>query len=149
MKSEDSFDRCLSEAHRASPSVRPVAASDTWLLVRSVADRFGLDAGATWMWASRDVVPSERVDYGADNGVWPSALARLVGARSSEPILVLTEVEGPPIAVRGPLDGLLTFLHELPPLECFFVDDTLDWVVFDTHHDELILFLRPDEVEKR
>lgn len=126
----------LSAICAADPRLVYLSAEATDDLLARVAARFRVDTSRLWWWEG---IPNARsVPYAEGQGL--SELARLVVDPDGDLTLVVTGDEPPPwLGIAGPLPALLQLLNETPHFEFFVVDNELNWIVFDTHHDELVV----------
>jgi hypothetical protein len=121
---------------RRIPEARLVSSGEADALQQRVAQRFGLPVGRAWWWEHLRHPVTSRV-YGQADGL--SVLHESLPESALEPYLFLTDDNPPPwICVQGPGDALIRLLRELRFVECFLVDDSLSWIVFDTHHNSLV-----------
>ncbi len=106
-------------------------------VTEAVATAFVADRECTWWWQALSA-PAETQAYGTDDGL--ARVRALHESKHGDFTLVVTDDEAPPWeGVRGSLDGLIGMLREHPYFEYFVVDDSVSWVVFDTHHDCLVI----------
>jgi hypothetical protein len=116
--------------------VRLLASDEAEMIQNRVAERFGLPAQSCWWW-ERLPAPSMSIAYGQGDGL--DAVLAAVPAGTSEAYLLLSGDEPPPWpCVHGPVGGLVRLLRELPFMEFLVVDDSMDWILFDTHHNALV-----------
>lgn len=106
-------------------------------LLEETAQRFSIDANRIWWW--ENLAGAITVPYEEDHA-W-AALDRWVdrfGAKKL--VLVATGDEAPPwLGVRGNWPALRDLLKDLPYFEFFIVDDAVSAVIFDTHHNALVM----------
>lgn len=126
----------LNDALRQTPEVRRLTRDAAEALERRVADRFDFPVGQPWWWEQLRP-PVRSLPYGQDDGLGLLHSSLPSGSRRS--YLFLTDDKPPPwICLQGQVDALVRVLGEIRFIECFFVDDSLDWILFDTHHNALI-----------
>lgn len=128
----------LNELERASESIGgvarlPVEQADDF--VRDLAERFVADPSAARWWEAlnRDAT---RVPYGDRDGLelvggWlnPRSIVRLVA----------TDEQNPPWPVyEGETEKIVAMLRECRFFEFLLAPKELDWVMFDTHSNEII-----------
>jgi len=103
----------------------------------AVADAFVDDREHLWWWESLRT-PAKVGSYGKNDGL--AHLQMILGCKSGSLVLVVTDDEGPPwSAVRGALPRLIGMLRDHQYFEYFLVDDSFSWIVFDTHHNALVI----------
>ncbi|MEQ8766539.1 MAG: hypothetical protein RL885_21680 [Planctomycetota bacterium] len=107
------------------------------LALDRVADRFVNERDRVRWWTS--LKGDIEVDsYGTADGL--TLLRERLRGVSSELTLVITDDDPPPwLGIRGELPELLSLLADLPCCEFFVFDDRQEWLLFDTHHNELIV----------
>jgi hypothetical protein len=126
----------LSDALQRSPEVRRLRGEDAEALEQRVAHRFGFPAAHAWWWEQLRP-PVRSFEYGQGDGL--SVLHSSLPSGSRDSYLFLTDDNPPPwICLQGPVDSLIRVLRELRFIECFFVDESLSWILFDTHHNAVI-----------
>lgn len=120
--------------------LRVLDADETERLTWDVASRFVEDPSCLWWWESLLGV-SQSIEYHGDG---LKLLSTLLAARSGELTLFVTDEQRPPwMALRGSRDALIELLGDHQSFEYFVVDDSLDWIIFDTHHDCLVIVGAP------
>lgn len=121
---------------RSFPRIRQLSSGDAAELCEHVATKFVRDPHAKWWWTVLgDGTTTHR--YGDQDGL--EVLEALLPA-ADEVTLVVTDDESRPWpALRGPLGELLRMLREMRYVEFFVVPPDTGWVVFDTHHNELVV----------
>jgi hypothetical protein len=106
-------------------------------LVGEVAERFVDDPNALWWWDSL-AEESWQIAYGDTDGL--EQIERLLEKETTPVYLVVTDDEHPPwLVVRGGLSEIIALLREQRVFEFFIVDESRSWVIFDTHHNCLIV----------
>jgi hypothetical protein len=117
-----------------APRVRILSKEETSALVNRIGERHRLGLARNWWWDG--IVGANVVSY---NDCGLSTLARLIPAASAPLYLVITDDESPPwMAVAGLWGDICHLLEENRYFESFVVNDACTWVVFDTHHNQLI-----------
>ena len=104
----------------------------------SVANRFGFPETLVWWW---ETLPNDatHLSYSDDNGF--DKLRQILSTKSGPLCLFVTDDEPPPWpCITGPIEPLIRLLKEERFFEYFIVDHNLDWILFDTHHNKLILW---------
>lgn len=115
-------------------------------LTNEIRRRFVSESSQRWWWTT--LCAAHQVhEYGDGDGL--SLLIALAGGRSDIFTLLVSDDEFPPWpAVRGTLSGLVAMLRELRYFEYLLVDDSLRWVLFDTHHNCIVDMEEPRNVPK-
>jgi len=103
-----------------------------------VAAAFVREPNCRWWWETLAVPASAHpYDLEIDGLRW---VEQLLGTFSGPFTLVITDDQFPPWeAVRGSLDGLVAMVGDHRCFEYFIVDDSLSWILFDTHHNDLVI----------
>lgn len=105
-------------------------------LLDALAERVLRDDSVTWWWTAL-AVPHQTISYGDGDGL--DELARIVPLEARV-LLVITDDEARPWPVfSGVASALLAVLRGVRFCEYFFVDPALSWLVFDTHHNQLVV----------
>ena len=106
-------------------------------VTESVSATFVADRSSLWWWESLRN-PATVEEYGDEDG--QIILQHLLGCVPGPLTLVVTNDELPPWeGVKGSLEPLLDLIRDHHHFEYFFVDDFLSWIVFDTHHNCLVI----------
>lgn len=101
-----------------------------------VARRFGFSDAHTW-WSEHVPAPARTVVYSAGQGL--QLLSAIIPAESGRILLFVTDDDPPPWAcISGSRQALICLLGELRFFEFFMVDDRMNWIIFDTHHNTLV-----------
>lgn len=118
------------------PEARLIETEEAETLRNRVAQRFGLPAAGHWWWEHLPS-PVKSVGYGGRDGL--EVILGALPAKTKEVFLFLTGDDAPPWeCVQGTPDSTIRLLRELPFMEFFFVDESLEWILFDTHHNSVI-----------
>jgi len=118
--------------------------AETEALRMKVASAFEFDQEEVWWW-TRTSAKRNAIEYGSQNGL--QVLRTLLAQRARGLVsLFITDDEPPPwLCLRGELSAVVEVLEDIRFVEYFVTDDTLEWVVFDTHHNELVDYVGPSE----
>jgi hypothetical protein len=128
-------------------SIRRYAASHPELLVldaksadqltKTIARAHVRDQLRLWWWESLRE-PAATESYGSADGL--ARVQQLLGEKPGPFTLMVTDDERPPwMGVRGPLESLVSLLRDQHYFEYLLVDDSLTWVLFDTHENNLVV----------
>lgn len=129
----DQWDSMLAAA-AGVPDVDVLTADELQTVVRHVIERFVADSGSRWWWEHLRG-PSKSIAYEDD----PFALLASRIEPDSQLILLLTnESPVPEGAVRGSMSSLREIVFETTGCEYALLPPSLDWIVFDTHHNTLV-----------
>ena len=105
----------------------------------TIARRFGFPESRIWWW---ETLPNDGISYSDNKGF--DKLEQLLSAKKSPLYLFVTDDEPPPWpCITGPLESLVQLLREERFFEYFIVNHNLDWILFDTHHNRLIIWEKP------
>jgi hypothetical protein len=124
------------EALSSTRGMKLLSPESTRDVVERMAAKFSVDRSRLWWWEG--IQSARSFPYAPDEEL--QALGRLMSSHSNALTLIVTDDQPPPwIAVSGPWTSLLHLLQETRHFEFFVLDETLNWVVFDTHHNELVV----------
>jgi hypothetical protein len=126
----------LLEASSKRPSLRRLSDAELELVCSRVSQRFVNDADSPWWWTSlRGTVTT--ISYSGPMAA--DAITKLVRSDETPVVLVLTnEHPRPAGAVEGPLRDVLAAVSDSIGFEYLLTTPDAAWVLFDTHHNELI-----------
>lgn len=125
----------LNSLSRVTGGLSVLSPEATEALVDRVAAKFSVDRSRQWWWEG---LPGARV-IECDPADELAALRRMLPQHEAL-ALVVTDDESPPwIAVSGAWPALSQMLHEARLFEFFVVPDRLDWIVFSTHDNRLVV----------
>ena len=121
----------------ALASIRELGEPDAARVTASLGRTFvGSGADGRWWW-ERSIGRTVVLPYGDRDGL--SFLDALLEGEASV-VMIPTDDEPPPWpAFAGSPGGMVGLLRELPPFEYTMTNDARNWIVFDTHHDTLIV----------
>jgi hypothetical protein len=112
--------------------------TDTCLtdLLNRIAKTFVSDSSLRWWWTALKV-PARIVKYDGDG---LAELKACAGKALNESVfLIVTDDENQPwIGINIQFGDAVKVISEGPYFEYFLTDQLVDWIVFDTHHNELI-----------
>jgi hypothetical protein len=112
-----------------------LSAEETVSLLERVAATFSVDRSRLWWWEGLQGARSIECDPVDE----VAALERLL-PQNEALVLVVTDDESPPwIAVSGAWRSLAEMLRETRQFEFFVVPDQLEWIVFSTHDNQLVV----------
>lgn len=132
----DSFSLLRQEVAKR-PRLTELKPGDAMALCEKVAAAFVSEPSSTWWWDSLRG-PAERISYAPSDGL--DVIRRLIGNDDLHVFLVATDDNPRPWpAFSGRLSDILELLGELPSFEFFIADERPSWVVFDTHHNSLVV----------
>lgn len=117
-------------------SVRRLSGPAADACVDLLRDSFVETSGHRWWWDALRV-PGSTHDYGSGDG-----LSYLLGLVQLEPtvLLFVTDDSHPPWAVyEGPPKMIVDILRECRFFEYAMAAPDATWVIFDTHHNQLVI----------
>jgi hypothetical protein len=118
------------------PQLRVLASDEAESIRTKVALRFGFREGQAWWWER--LPPSSR-SFAYSEGEGLAQLMAMAPNRIEPVYLFVTDDDPPPwLCLSGPLQALVEMLNELRFFEYFIIDQSMRWIVFDTHHNALI-----------
>ncbi len=134
------FDENLIEEVRGllstTDGARELNADEEAEVIQGVRDRFVIDEDVRWWWTS--VKPeSVTLHYGDANGL--DSLRRLLPSGEVVRLAITDDHFAPWPVIEGDVPSLLGLLGELSFFEFFVTSRTCDWVIFDTHHNDLVV----------
>lgn len=121
------------------PSVRELDSRTADELADRIAQRYVADPDMIWWWESLSQ-PSATIDYGEKVSL--DVIRQLLPADVEARLLVTDDAAPPWPLFAGKLEHLLEYLGEQPQMEYILADPDLDWLIFDTHHNTLVLLGR-------
>jgi hypothetical protein len=107
-------------------------------LIEKLADRFSFNLNYRWLWDNGHSAISQRYDNNYSE--WEAQLSLLLQNFETRIYFAVTgdEFHSWPI-FDCPQDLLIEILKEQTPFEYIVFDESMKYVLFDTHHNELIL----------
>ncbi len=126
----------LLEHCQVAGGIRMLDPEEAAAAVERVAERHVLDRHRRWWWEAL-VPPVERIAYGSGDGL---ALLESRLGRARVLLLAATDDEPPPWSVVcGTTRQIVELLRDCRWFEFWVSDDAASFVVFDTHHQELVI----------
>ena len=106
-------------------------------VITSVAERYMIDRSKVWWWQGM-ANESTTIEYGDDYS-WP-LIQHMVLNEEQLVYLVITDDDPEPWPVfKGTFSNIGKLIAELWRFEYFLTDKDFSWVIFDTHHNSLIV----------
>lgn len=106
-------------------------------VVTSVAEKYKIDRSKVWWWQGM-ANESTTIEYG-DGYSWP-LIQHMVQNEEQSIYLVMTDDDPEPWPVfKGAFCNIGKLIAELWRFEYFLTDKDFSWVIFDTHHNSLIV----------
>ena len=97
---------------------------------------FVSDSGRRWWWEALRC-DAKTIEYGDDDGL---EIIKKILTGVDSVFFVVTDDEFPPWSVfKGRLDDVLELISEQRYFEYFLFREGMDWCVFDTHHNSLVV----------
>lgn len=110
---------------------------DARSLIDGIAARYIADRSRIWWWEGLAEKPLV-IDYGEDLG-W-DYIVKLVQPPEHQVYLVATDDDPEPWFVfKGSVSAVANLLGNMWRFEYIIVDVDLSWVIFDTHHNSLVV----------
>lgn len=126
----------LGRAINQYPQVCPLSNDAAEILHQRVAKCFGFSTTSSWWWAHMRL-PTKSFAYGQSDSL--TIIQSSLPSDTSEVFLFVTDDNPPPWpCLSGPIEDLILVLRDLRFVECFFVDASLTWILFDTHENVVI-----------
>lgn len=119
-----------------SPGLNELSASEAEEVAEHVRRRFVSEGDKVWWWESLNS-ESATLPYGDSDGLeW---LGKLLPGREVVRLVVTDDEARPWPVFEGEARALWRLLPELRFFEYFITGKACDWVVFDTHHNALVI----------
>jgi hypothetical protein len=132
--------KSLSDYTQENSRVTVLPADETSELATQVARHFGFSMNGRWWWEELPKAGATSISYtSGEDGL--GALLKVIPEASQHVLLFVTDDEPPPWpCIGGAVGPLVAMLRQQRFFEYFIVDSTMQWIVFDTHHNQLIVF---------
>lgn len=105
-------------------------------LILDISNRYVTDINKIWWWESLST-ECERIEYGDSDGL------KIIREKFTEDPVVLLFVSDdnpqPWPVFRGVLSEILELIGEVHFFEYILADQNLNWLIFDTHHNTLVI----------
>jgi len=119
-----------------SPGLRVLEPEESSSLAERVAAAFITDSSRRWWWGALNS-EARTIDYEGGQGL--EILDKAMSAVQGTIWMFVTDNKFSPwMVVSGQWDGLHYLIYESRFFEFFLVDESLSWIVFDTHHNQLV-----------
>ena len=105
-------------------------------LVSAIGERYFQSTGSAWWWNSLKVF-SKSIDYEVRDGL--ASLGALLPDGDELILVVTNESHAPAGAIRGTAADLIRLVRSVAGFEFAVVPGDLSWIVFDTHHNALVV----------
>ena len=116
---------------------RELNKSEAFNAVEAVAKKYIGNRNQTWWWESLKH-KSVTIKYDDSDGLM--LLEKIVGNDNAEVIFVVTDDEPEPWAVfQGNFRSIIQVISEQRFFEYFITDQNYSWLIFDTHHNSLVV----------
>ena len=120
-----------------TPDVTVLAHTAAQTFIDRVADTFVRDRTCMWWWEALDT-PVVTVSYdGQGNGL--AELKSLLRGAKQVKLVVTNEEPEPAGVVAGAPEAITALIADLPVFEFAVADPDLAWLIFDTHHNLLVV----------
>ena len=117
--------------------LRELDSSEAESIVGKIVEKFVEDVNQVWWWRS---LKRESVTLPYDEADCFGLLTRLLGSETTEVFLIVTDDEPQPwLMFSGQFESIRTVLTELRFFEFFITNQDCSWLVFDTHHNALVV----------
>lgn len=133
---EPELTEAIRRAIQRFPGMKELPFPEASDLLDAVAKRHVADPAQLWWWTAPRGA-HETIPYGEKDGL--DEIARIVPARSAAFLAVTDDEPRPWPVFEGTTADLLSVLREVRFCECFLGAADLEWFVFDTHHNELVV----------
>ena len=121
----------------SSDSIEKLKSCDIKKILQDISCRYKIDTKNIWWWENPKVTFST-ISYGSSYAL--ELIKGIVGSDSEVVTLVVTDDEPSPWpAWRGELRCIIDVIYELRYFEYFLVGENQNWLIFDNHHNQLIL----------
>lgn len=117
--------------------IRELSREDAKSLVNDIASRYLADRTLVWWWEGLLEKPAV-VNYGEALG-W-DYIIKLVRSQEEKVFLVVTDDNPEPwVVLEGSLSAMVKLLENMWRFEYIVVDARMSWIIFDTHHNSLVV----------
>lgn len=121
---------------RDLPSITELSVEDAADYLRALIATYVQDPNRVWLWESLKP-PHKEFCYGDGNGL--QLVCDLIRG-NPRVCLMVTDDESPPWpAFEGSLQQIVELIGRQHFFEYALVDPKLDWVLFDTHHNSIVV----------
>ncbi|MBL8722114.1 MAG: hypothetical protein JNL79_39390 [Myxococcales bacterium] len=101
------------------------------------AEQFDIRNESVWWW---ECLPDSAIHVPYDDQDGLDIALKIIPETSSRLILFVTDDSCPPwTCVSGTASGLVDMLREQRFFEYLIVNSTMDWILFDTHHNSIVI----------
>jgi hypothetical protein len=129
----------IRDSMRSQKHTRELNAESANAAIALIASRFIENPKKLWWWESVKS-PVLRIEYG-DSLPYPK-IQQLLGEGNVVRLIVTDDEPLPWPVLEGPLNEILHIIEDQRFFEYFLVpavSDTPGWIIFDTHHNELVI----------
>ena len=106
-------------------------------VVTKVADKFVDDLDQVWWWTS---LKEEAITLPCEEDIDFALLKEVLKDATAEVLLVVTDDEPRPwLVFGGQFEAIVSVLSELRFFEFFITNRDCDWLIFETHHNALVV----------
>ena len=117
--------------------LRLLDATEVQQITDAAASRFIKEKNHLWWWESLSK-SAKTTRY--DEGSFLEMMRDFLREKTGVLYLILTDDEFPPwCGISGEPENILAAIRELPAIEFFLVPQDIEWIAFDTHHNELVI----------
>jgi len=115
-----------------------LADNDAKMLIEKLVNHHSLDLSRLYLW--EDIIPKASFFYGDNSSLWEDRFYSFLQDYDNEIYLSVTDDEFYPWEIfKCEKKTIIGLLNEQQYFEFFIFDISLKQILFDTHHNELIL----------
>ncbi len=116
-------------------------------ITNTIAEKYIRDRSFVWWWES---LAGSHVEIGyGDDFSWP-IIKKIAPNLNQNVYLFVTDDEPEPwSAFNGPLKKIDKLISELWRFEYFITDENFEWLIFDTHHNTVVISGVIEDVAKK
>ena len=124
----------------SSNTIRELSETDARDLIDRIATHYIVDRNRVWWWESLAEKPViiDYGDYGEDPG-WDYCMELIQSPKHPVYLVVTDDYPEPWPVFKGSISAVASLLANLWLFEYIIVDENLSWVIFDTHHNCLVV----------
>ena len=129
----------IEDIHRASVGLatfHELNLVDSENIIAKISKKYISDTSKVWWWESLES-DSFTIEYGEEDGL--KILENLISNDQTVFLFVTDDEPEPWNIFKGDFSEVLNVLKEQRFFEYFIVSEEIEWIVFDTHHNSLVI----------
>lgn len=106
-------------------------------IINDIAEQYVIDRDFIWWW---ECLSKENTIIDYDDGLGWDCFAKFIQPLEQQVYIVVTDDEPEPWSIyKGSLLAVIDLLNNMWRFEYFIISEDLSWVIFDTHHNSLVI----------